>query len=114
VIDAYRIADIFVLPCVVGADGSNDIIPNVILEAMAMGVPVVATRLTAIPELIEDGESGLLVPPNDAAALADAIERLIVDKSLRERLVANARAQVAERFDVTKNVRHYAELFQSP
>jgi len=108
---AYAAADIFVLPCVVGADGSTDIIPNSILEAMAMGVPVVATRITAIPELIEDGESGLLVPPNDAGALADAIDRLIADPAFAARLAVNARARIAERFDVATNVRAYAALF---
>jgi glycosyltransferase involved in cell wall biosynthesis len=113
VIEGYRQADVFALPCVVGADASNDIIPNVILEAMAMGVPVVATSITAIPELIEDGETGLLVPPNDAAALAEALDRLIADPELRRRLAANARARVAERFDVSKNVRAYVELFRS-
>jgi glycosyltransferase involved in cell wall biosynthesis len=111
VIEAYRSSDIFVLPCVVGADASNDIIPNAILEAMAMGVPVVATRITAIPELVEDGVSGLLVAPNDTAALTEAIDRLVCDPELRARLAANARARVLERFDVNKNVRAYAALF---
>ncbi len=111
VVEAYTTADVFALPCVVGADASNDITPNAILEAMAMGVPVVATRITAIPELIEDGESGLLVPPHDAVALAEAIARLIDDPALAVRLAANARARIAERFDVSKNVRAYTALF---
>jgi glycosyltransferase involved in cell wall biosynthesis len=114
VIDAYRSADIFVLPCVLGGDASTDIIPNVILEAMAMGLPVVTTSTTAVPELIEDGETGLLVPPNDAVALADAIERLITDSELHTRLAAGARVRVEERFDISKNVAAYAELFCAP
>ena len=64
-----------------------------------------------IPELIEDGESGLLVPPNDAGALADAIDRLIADPAFAARLAVNARARIAERFDVATNVRAYAALF---
>jgi glycosyltransferase involved in cell wall biosynthesis len=111
VLDAYAAADVFALPCVVGADASNDVIPNSILEAMAMGVPVVATRITAIPELIEDGESGLLVAPNDAAAVADAVQRVFDDPALAARLARNARARVVARFDVARNVRAYAALF---
>jgi glycosyltransferase involved in cell wall biosynthesis len=81
---------------------------------MAMGVAVVATPVTAVPEMVVDGESGLLVPPNDALSLADAIERLIADPGLRARLAAGGRARVAERFDVTRNIRAYAELFTAP
>ena len=111
VVEAYAAADLFVLPCVRGADGSRDVTPNAILEAMAMGVPVVATRTTGIPELVEDGESGLLVPTNDAASLAAAIARLIDDPALGARLATNARARVVERFDVAENARAYAALF---
>ena len=79
VIEALRHTDIFLLPCVRGRDGSHDITPNSVLEAMAMGVPVISTTSGAVPELIDAGTSGLLVPPNDGDALADALERLIAD-----------------------------------
>ena len=72
---------------------------------------MVATRTTGIPELVEDGESGLLVPTNDAASLAAAIARLIDDPALGARLATNARARVVERFDVAENARAYAALF---
>lgn len=111
VVEAYAAADLFVLPCVRGADGSRDVTPNAILEAMALGVPVVATRTTGIPELVADGESGLLVPPNDPEALAAAIARLMDDPALGARLATNARARVVERFDVAANARAYAALF---
>jgi glycosyltransferase involved in cell wall biosynthesis len=78
---------------------------------MAMGVPVIATPVTAVPELVVDGESGLLVPPNDAFALANAIERMRANPGLRTRLAENARARVSERFDVGRNIRAYAQLF---
>lgn len=113
VVAADADADVFALPCVVGADGSRDVTPNALLEAMAMGVPVVATRMTGIPELVEDGASGLLVPPNDPAALAAAIARLIDDPVLAARLATQARARVVERFDVAANVGAYAALFEA-
>jgi glycosyltransferase involved in cell wall biosynthesis len=112
VVEAYGDADIFVLPCVVGGDASHDITPNALLEAMAMGIPVVATTITAIPELVESGRSGILVPPNDAAALAGAIECLMLDRGLRERMGAEGREHVQERFNVDRNIHDYVELFR--
>jgi colanic acid/amylovoran biosynthesis glycosyltransferase len=111
VLECYRRADIFVLPCVVARDGSNDITPNALLEAMAMRLPVVSTGITAIPEIIEDGISGILVPPNDAWALRDQIARLIDDPELRCLLGENARKRIEERFDMRKNVLSYVQLF---
>lgn len=113
VLDCYRRADIFVLPCVVARDGSNDITPNALLEAMAMRLPVVSTGITAIPEIIEDGISGILVPPNDAEALRDQIARLIDDPGLRRTLGENARKRIEERFDIRKNIGSYVELFEA-
>ena len=63
VLDHYRRADLFVLGCEVAANGDRDGIPNVLVESMAMGVPVVSTRVSAIPELVVDGETGLVVAP---------------------------------------------------
>jgi colanic acid/amylovoran biosynthesis glycosyltransferase len=111
VLEACRAADIFVLPCVISRDGRRDITPNALLEAMAMKLPVVSTRITGIPEMVEDGVSGLLVPPGRLAELADAIERLMRDPELRERLGEGARKRIEERFDVEKNVRSYLRLF---
>jgi glycosyltransferase involved in cell wall biosynthesis len=111
VLECYRNADLFVLPCVVARDGSNDITPNSLLEAMAMRLPVVSTRITAIPEIVEDGVSGILVPPNDAAALRDQMARLIDDPDLGRTLGENARRRIEDRFDIRKNVRSYLELF---
>lgn len=105
VIDRYRQATVFALPCVTGADGDRDGIPNVILEAMAMGLPVVSTRHSGIPEAVQDGRSGLLVPTGDPQALADAIAHLIEDQVLRDRLGRRGRQRVKEDFDVTTNAR---------
>ncbi len=87
--------------------------PNVLLEAMALGVPSVATRCPTGPdELITDGVDGLLVPPADAEALAEAIKRLLSDKSLRKALGAKARKR-AEEFEVKKIVREYERVIES-
>jgi glycosyltransferase involved in cell wall biosynthesis len=75
--DLYRAADLFVLPAVHDERGNVDGLPNVILEAMASGLPVVASGISGIPLAVEDGESGLLVPERDAAALEAAVLRLL-------------------------------------
>jgi glycosyltransferase involved in cell wall biosynthesis len=85
--------DVFVLP----SRGEN--LPIAILEAMAAAVPVVATRVGGVPEAVVDGESGLLVEPEDAEGLARALERVIADGDLRERLGRGGAARIAERFD---------------
>jgi len=86
VLDAYREADLFVLPCRIGADGDRDGLPNVLLEAQSQKLACVSTRVSGIPEFIEDGASGLLVEPRAPAALAGAMARAIADPALRRRL----------------------------
>jgi colanic acid/amylovoran biosynthesis glycosyltransferase len=94
-------------------DGSHDITPNSLIEAMAMQLPVVSTTSGAIPEIVEHDVSGLLVPPADVESLANAIERLIRDPMSGERLGAAARVRVEERFDAQQNVRERVRLLQS-
>lgn len=86
VLAALRRADLFVLACRIAADGDRDGLPNVLLEAQSQGVACVATSISAIPELIDDGRTGLLVPPGDPAALATAMALLIREPALRQRL----------------------------
>lgn len=97
--DEFARADVFALPCRRLPNGDRDGVPNVIVEAMARSIPVVSSTLAAISEAIVDGESGLLVPPSDPAALAGALERLLGDAKLRSRLGAAGRMRAAERFD---------------
>jgi glycosyltransferase involved in cell wall biosynthesis len=95
----YRRADLFLIGCRIAASGDRDGLPNVLTECLAMGLPVVATRVSAIPELITHGETGLLVPPEDPRAMADAVQQALTDMALRRRLIANGRARVRAEFD---------------
>ncbi len=110
IVRAYARASLFVLAPVVLSDGDRDGIPNVLVEAMASGVPVVSTRISGIPELIEDGVNGLLVEPDDAAGLAGAIQRLLTDPQLASRLAAAGRLTVERDFDLVANSRLVADL----
>jgi glycosyltransferase involved in cell wall biosynthesis len=91
---------LMVLPCVVAPNGQSDGIPNVLMEAMATGLPVVSTRISGIPELVEDGVNGCLVPAGDVAALASAIESLVDDEDKCEAFALAGRCKVESDFDV--------------
>ncbi|WP_235830152.1 glycosyltransferase family 4 protein [Algihabitans albus] len=86
VLEAYRAADLFILASRIAEDGDRDGLPNVLMEAQSQALCCLSTSISAIPELIRDGETGLLVPPQDPGALADALDRLIRDPALRLRL----------------------------
>lgn len=107
----YHAADIFVQASVVMADGDRDGVPNSVLEAMASGLPVVASAVAGIPEAVVDGSAGLLFPPGDAMALAAALGRLCDNPSLRARLGAEARRRVVAHFDRRTAIRAVAPLF---
>jgi glycosyltransferase involved in cell wall biosynthesis len=107
-----RRADVFVLPCITASNGDMDGVPVALMEAMAMGIPTVSTYVSGIPELIENEESGLLVPEKDPEALADALQRLLRDGDLRERLARNGRRQVQAEFNIHSNAARMADLFQ--
>ncbi len=106
-------AAVLAAPCVVGADGNRDGLPTVLLEAMALGTPCVSTDVTGIPEVIRDGETGLMVSQRDPAALAAAIGRLLEEPNLRDRLADRARRLVEAEFDVNRNATQLRELFQT-
>ncbi|MBJ3777158.1 glycosyltransferase family 4 protein [Acuticoccus mangrovi] len=97
VIEAYRRADVFVLASRVAKNGDRDGLPNVIMEAMALGLPVVSTRVSAVPEIVTE-ETGILVEQRDPAALADAMARVGGDPALRARLAEAGISRVKTRF----------------
>ncbi len=97
--------DIFVLPSV------KEGLPYAILEAMAAGLPIVATKVGGIPEMITDGESGLLVPPKNPEALATAIEKLIAAPELRARLGQNAAAVADAKFSLQEMLQKTRQIY---
>lgn len=111
-LDYWRRATLFVLPCVVGSDGDRDGMPNVLIEAMALQVPVISTTLVGIPEFIRPEYSGLLAPPEDAQTLADLIARMLDDPALRARLKQNARAIAEQTFDLERNMNRLMEIYR--
>jgi colanic acid/amylovoran biosynthesis glycosyltransferase len=104
-------ASVFVLATVPSVNGKKEGIPNVLKEAMACELPVVASDMAGIPELIQHGRSGMLVPPGQPAAVADTLELLASDRHLRERLGRAGRAVITAQFDVTASTRRRAALF---
>lgn len=110
--EEYRHASAVCLPCRLLAE-DRDGIPNVLVEAMACGAPVVSTGVSGIPELVADGENGLLVPPDDPDALAEALIRLHEDPALAERLARAGEETVRERFDGDRLARRLAALFEA-
>jgi glycosyltransferase involved in cell wall biosynthesis len=104
VLAAYRNADLFVLASRVADDGDRDGLPNVLVEAQSQGLACLATRVAAIPELLEDGVSGALVPPDDPAALAEALARLIRAPGERDRLGAAGQRRVRADFDMNEGI----------
>jgi glycosyltransferase involved in cell wall biosynthesis len=107
----YQLATLFALPCQIIESGDRDGIPNVLVEAMAMEMPVISTGISGIPELIKHRENGLLVPQRDAAALAEAIGELLDNPGLRHKLGRAARVTICRNFDARQNIRALSNLF---
>ena len=114
VLDHLARADVFVLAGVPSSEGKREGIPNVLKEAMACGVPVVASRMGGIPELVENGETGLLVAPRDVTALTETLQLLHRDRELCARLGQAARSRILDRFTLRASTRKRAELFFGP
>lgn len=114
VLALYRRADLFALACRIAANGDRDGLPNVLVEAASQGLACVSTDVSGVPELIEHGQSGLIVPPENPEALAAALATAIRDPALRGRLGAAAEARVRNGFDFRNSIRQLATLFADP
>lgn len=102
--ELMRRSGCFVLPCIQAKDGNVDALPTVLLEALAAGCPAVSTRLSGVPEIIEDGVSGLLVEPGNDEALARAIQSILSNPQRAASLSLAGRRRAEERFDIRRNV----------
>ncbi|EJC78035.1 glycosyltransferase [Rhizobium leguminosarum bv. trifolii WSM2012] len=113
VLDHYRRADLFALACRIAANGDRDGLPNVLVEASSQRLVCVSTTVSGVPELLEDGENGLVVPPEDPALLAKALETAIRDPALRKRLGDAAERRVRADFDYHSSIRQLTGLFEA-
>jgi glycosyltransferase involved in cell wall biosynthesis len=112
VLEKLQAGDIFALPSTTDAQGATDVFPTVILEAMASARPVVTTHLAGIPELVVDGETGMLVLPGDSTALAQALEQLLRDPALRLRFGHAGRARIERHFRIEQTVEPLIEMLE--
>ena len=110
--EALRDYDVFVLASAPDDRGASDVFPTVIAEAMATGKPVVSTTVAGIPELVANGENGLLVPPRDARALADAMEQFARDENLRGDFGRAGRLRIEQKFTIEKTIEPLLERFE--
>ncbi len=113
VLAAYRAADVFVLPCRKARNGDRDGLPNVLMEAQSQRLACLSTRVGGVPELIRNEETGLLVNPNDRAGLAEALEHLIRNPDVRERLGSAGEKHVREHFDMGVGLGRLCQLFEA-
>jgi glycosyltransferase involved in cell wall biosynthesis len=108
----FKASDLFVLGCEIAKNGDRDGIPNVLVESLAMGVPALSTKVSAIPEILIDGKTGMTVPPSQPADLEKAMLRMLTDKELRQRLIAGGQDRVKENFDNSLWIQKLAEIFR--
>jgi glycosyltransferase involved in cell wall biosynthesis len=113
VLAGYRLADIFALACRITEDGDRDGLPNVLVEASSQGLMSISTNISGVPELLVDGENGLVVPPENPEALAQALETAIRDASYRHRLGQAAEKRVRSDFDFHASIGQLKSLFET-
>jgi len=109
--DGFEKSDICVAPSIESKTGEKEGIPGVVYEALAMGIPVIATRHSGIPEIVKDGETGILVSERDHVAIAEAVKLFIRDKDLRKKCIINGRKIVYENFNLERNSKSLKDIF---
>ncbi len=102
---------LFVLPCIITKEGNRDILANVIKEAMAMELPIVTSNICGIEELVENGINGILVPPKNPKAIADAIEKLLKNPKLRKKMGGAGREKIEKKFDIRTEIKKLEKIF---
>lgn len=107
----FKSSDLFVLGCEIADNGDRDGIPNVLVESLAMGVPALSTTVSAIPEILIDGKTGMTVPPSQPEQLERAMLRILTDQKLRKQLIAGGQALVKDHFDNSRWIQKLAEIF---
>lgn len=105
-------ASVLALPCTVDGDGNQDALPTVLLEALATGCPVISTTVSGIPEIIDSGTNGLLVPPGNPLALAEGIEEIFDSPETAARFSLEGRKKAEAEFDLKKSVTALEDLFR--
>ncbi|HEX2475685.1 MAG TPA: glycosyltransferase family 4 protein [Lacipirellulaceae bacterium] len=114
VVRSFRRAAVLAAPCITASTGDRDGLPTVLLEAMAVGTPCVATSVTGIPEVVRNRKTGLLIEERNPAALAAALRQILNDEGLRVQLAQSARQLIEERFDIEQNSAQLRALFLPP
>ena len=112
VLRQFKDSDLFVLGCEIADNGDRDGIPNVLVESLAMGVPAISTNVSAIPEILIDGKTGITVPPSQPEQLEKAMLSIFTDQKLRMRLIAGGQERVKETFDNSHWIQKLAEIFR--
>ena len=111
VVEEFRRADVFVLGCRIAESGDRDGIPNVLVESLAMGLPAVGTTVSALPEILHPGRTGLLVEPDRPDAMADGLTRMLTDRKLRKQCSDRGRQLVRENFDNRALIRKLGTIY---
>jgi len=112
VLKQFRSSDLFVLGCEIAPNGDRDGIPNVLVESLAMGTPALSTHISAIPEILINEKTGLTVPPQNPEVMAQAMERMLTDIPLRERLIHGGKEHVAAHFNNKQLIGNLAKIFK--
>lgn len=113
VLAQFKQSDLFVLACEIAQSGDRDGIPNVLVESLAMGVPAVSTTVSAIPEILQHGKTGITVPPSNADEMAEGILQVLRDNELRSTIIAEGKSWVNEQFDNRKWLVKLADVFKA-